>query len=242
LIQGILSLFIFTDHRPLVFSVNGEVLAEVGFAALYPGAAGLIGALTIGVSQSRLPLALLGMAVVLSRSRWIALSFALATSLFVVGTLSVNPSRLTVRQLDTDNELRESLATLSDPTAASVAVTDYRPDLAGKPVDRKWRMLGSGYRNYVNATHASTPHNTYVTMFYELGILAYPLMFAVGFLIAGQLRLWQAATLPLYFLFVDSLYWMPSGVYALGLLAYNSSSSDKSNGVTEPSGDTTPLS
>jgi hypothetical protein len=262
LFQVALSFGVWLDHRPIVFSINSEVMAGLGFAAFGPSMlAWITGTLTMGVSGARIVILLLvfgAMAHMLRgrklKASWSVIRFtaiiewgrgfpiliaaAIVGLMFVWQALAISPQRLTLRQLSSDASDRGSLVSLSDPVISKASIDIHRPDLSARPAERVWSWYGYGYRAYVERTAASTPHNIYVLAWYELGLLAIPFVIA-ALLLLFRLPLWLALTMMLYAGAVDMWYWMPSGVYALAFLSYHYV---KAKGVTVPSGATAPLS
>lgn len=242
LIQGCFSLFVWLDHRPLTFSINSEVMAAVGFAALGPTLLGMAAAtLTIGVSGARLPVALLAMTAVLTRRRAYIVSAVAVSVMFVIQAAIISPERLSFDRLNRDWGIRETLIDLSNTDNAKAVIASHRPDLLEKPIMRKWSVLGYGYRSYVENTAASTPHNIFILAWYEMGILAIP-FFGAAFWLIRRWPVWAILSAVAYITFVDTWYWMPSAVYAIALFGYHGATSSSTNGVTDPSGPTTPLS
>lgn len=245
LIQAGLAFGVWLDHRPLVFSLNSEVMAGIGFAAFGPGLiAVLASGLTMGVSGARLAPALMLLLAALmalgtvgrirSRDRVLRVRVALrwgyaspalaaaviAVSLFVIQTAAISPQRLTLATLKKDAAIRSDLVTLDDVRSVKQSIDIHRPDLSARPVEREWSVVGYGYRSYLESTAASTPHNIYVLAWYELGLLVIPFFLALG-LLALRLPFPLIVCVGVYAAFVDLWYWHASGVYGLALLAYN---------------------
>lgn len=243
-IQAILALFVFTDHRPIIFSPNSEVFAATGFVLMNPFSwvLAIIGGVTVGVTQARFTPALMGIAILLTRfNRKIIVATIIAGSLFVISAAVNAPDRLQFNTLFDDYIKRTSLIDLSNKEYAKHSILIHQPELADREIERQWRWYGYGYRSYVLETAAITPHNLWVLTWYELGIFSVPFWISLAWS-ARRLTGWIAATAILYFSVVDLWFWFPSGVYGLGYLAYNWSCSSRVKGITRPSGSTIPLS
>lgn len=262
LIQAAFAFDVWLDHRPLVFSLNSEIMAAIGFAAFAPGALSwTAGVLTMGVAGARLTPALLVLLCALiavsagrfrSRQgtlrfrveiRWhaaipAALAAAVVCAMFAIQALAISPQRLTVATLKGDAAVRSDLVTLNNIQSVKAAIDVHRPDLSARPVERKWLPYGYGFRSYVERTAASTPHNIYILAWYELGLLAIP-FFAALLWLGLRLPFPLLICLALYAGFVDLWYWHAAGIYGLAILAYNYS---RMNGSTVPSVNTSPLS
>lgn len=243
LLQAVFALWVFTDHRPIVFSVNSEVMGAVGVAMLYPGSVlGFAGALTVGASGARLAVALAWLPVIFGPRRRFAFMLAgIASVLFVIQAFAISPERLTVDRLLHDWGIRETLITLDNEQNAKEVIAIHRPDLLAKPIERHWKWFGYGYRSYVERTGASTPHNTWILAFYELGIFALPFGAAAMWTIR-KWPIWSILAALAYLSFVDAWYWMPSCAYAVAIFVYTVRGSSRTNGETVPSSSTMPLS
>lgn len=215
--QAAVASLTFMDARPHGFTLNAQQLAITHFAILnaFPS----LSMLGIALSGARFPMFLIWFYAWLSNypninKRLIAYAF-IATSIFVFGLWSQGElRRLDVGVIKANGETRTHLAIADDPVTD--AITIYKPSAVSDNPHRGWNWYGYGFNNYNVATGLDTPHNTFISLFFELGIFSL-FVFVGMWLMMRRMTLPAFLTAALYLGFVDDFYLYPYGTYAAAL-------------------------
>lgn len=182
----------------LVSNASGLGMAGAGLFGT-----GIVGAITLGLSQSRTYMLVAVILGFMGKSVRLAI---VAGIVMLVVTAVFNPHRLTLGQQVADAELRvDHLSPATAPVHGE-----------GEPVGLRW--FGTGYRDYNHETGRANPHTIPVLMAYELGVLALIVLGAVTWLV-WQHRTWWVLALVPALLLTDEYYARPEGLFGLVLIS-----------------------
>ncbi len=206
----------------------------------------ILGSANLGVSAARLPLALL-IVISLWTRKWFLLVSVLVALLFafyftpdsrfeipvvknafwIRYELIVGKSKVVVPSQKTGDLVLDMVKIDNNDGIDELvkAIGLDRPDLIGKAIknsdgkyERPWLWHGYGFGSYNDYTGLVKPHNTYLLIWYELGLLSILLFLAVILLLLTTTGkpFWLLGTYLIYGFFVDDFFGLPIGLYAIG--------------------------
>jgi hypothetical protein len=204
----------------------------------------VLGGANIGMSAARLTVFLVLYAAVWTRQKAIILAAVMAVVMVFVYTPD---ARFNIEQLTQSFILRVQLVTgqskaaiepkdtstifiekVQDDSPLAAIILD-RPDLIGVAEKdengyyiRHWVWNGYGYGSFNDRTGLSKPHNTYLLLWYDLGIFS--ILFAIGVLLfvltTNKKPWWLLISTMVYMFFIDDFFGLPIGLYVIGFQFY----------------------
>lgn len=199
-----LSRFDGLSYNAANYGVSGLVLLATPLAP--------VGAVTLGLSAARVPLAAAAL-------MWVRVpSVKLAALVVLAAVISVGVSEWKVPGRFTTDNVTESIDNrelLNGGIQAPVNTVELAGD-CGIPRAREWQLLGFGWHGYCLSTGIQRPHNIFVLSWWDLGVLAIPFWSLVGF---GAWKLRDRPLLiPLLFtgMYTDELF-RPESAYLVAL-------------------------
>ena len=206
--------FDFLDARPTMFSHNSSVLAQTFLPFVFWNP---IAAVAIGMTGARLPaLFLLGSLV--GRFSWQIVFAALVVLLLIYAQGAKGDQRLTVERLIEAIDIRVNdnlnAGKLSQNQFNYEAIPSRFQEPPGVPYNA---FYGYGYHSYNSNTEAQTPHNLFVLVWKELGLLAlFP--FAVFIYGIRKIGWWFAIPVIGYSMGNDDVWHNQQGFYNAALM------------------------
>ncbi len=194
----------FGAARPGLMSLNASQVAQTGlvFWLVLPEMKAraqwlgwLPAAVQMAVSVSRVPLFVAVVYFALKPTKQRAVMLFLIIVLFIyAGYAQGQISRVLPPQLIKAAELR--LGLISSPIESSQAAAGSISDSVVSP---EFEISGFGFGNYINHTGLVRPHNVFILMFFEMGILALIPVLMLGWAVFTR-RLPMAVFIPLFIL------------------------------------------
>jgi len=223
------------DIRPRGLTDNPQRYAMISWAMIGTNPfLSVLGGANIGISTARLALFSLIGAAIWTRQHAIVFAAVLGITLFVFFTpddrhnfTTFNEATTTRIQLVTGQSNNINNDVKSDSQTAAIVLD--RPDLIGKAKKdqegnyiRPWLWHGYGYGSFNDYTGLSKPHNSYLLIWYDLGIFSVVFLLAVFWfgLITIRKPFWLLFATGSYMFFVDDFFGLPVGLYVIAFQFY----------------------